>query len=231
MTLFDIQGLSYTYESLSMLFVSLCCIVQLFNFVFSSSFSITLWWNQVAHLDKSSAVAEMGDRGRAKWAEKWRSCCAPFRGGEAGSPSNTMSPEPRLTSVPCGILIHSTVWPQYTNVTDRQDRGQRSRSIGRTTTCSGRLKMFYQVNSQLRTLIISKHSRQGGTNWTCALSSRHCYSQPVVGWLEFNVPFQHKYGYIRDEVSQWRTPLQDCVWPVLIMVALCNRADHYIFIL
>jgi len=21
----------------------------------------------------------------------------------------------------------------------------------------------------------------------------------VVGWLEFNVPFQHKYGYIRDE--------------------------------
>ena len=23
--------------------------------------------------------------------------------------------------------------------------------------------------------------------------------QYVVGWLEFNVPFQHKYGYIRDE--------------------------------
>jgi len=22
-----------------------------------------------------------------------------------------------------------------------------------------------------------------------------------VGWLEFNVPFQHKYGYIRDERS------------------------------
>jgi len=21
------------------------------------------------------------------------------------------------------------------------------------------------------------------------------------GWLEFNVPFQHKYGYIRDERS------------------------------
>jgi len=21
----------------------------------------------------------------------------------------------------------------------------------------------------------------------------------MVGWLEFNVPFQHKYGYIRDE--------------------------------
>jgi len=23
----------------------------------------------------------------------------------------------------------------------------------------------------------------------------------LVGWLEFNVPFQHKYGYIRDEMS------------------------------
>jgi len=21
----------------------------------------------------------------------------------------------------------------------------------------------------------------------------------LVGWLEFNVPFQHKYGYIRDD--------------------------------
>jgi len=58
-------------------------------------------------------------------------CCAPFRGG-AGSPSNTMWPGPRPTSVPSGILIHPTVWPQYTNVTDRTDRqtdrqtGQRS---------------------------------------------------------------------------------------------------------
>ena len=23
----------------------------------------------------------------------------------------------------------------------------------------------------------------------------------LVGWLEFNVPFQHKYGYIRDKVT------------------------------
>ena len=28
----------------------------------------------------------------------------------------------------------------------------------------------------------------------------------LVGWLEFNVPFQHKYGYTRDDltlVSHW----------------------------
>ena len=45
-------------------------------------------------------------------------CGAPCREGRAGSPSNTMS-RPRPTSVPCRILIHPTVWPQYTNVTDR----------------------------------------------------------------------------------------------------------------
>ena len=33
-----------------------------------------------------------------------------------------MWPGLRPTSLPSGILIHPTVWPQYTNVTDRQDR-------------------------------------------------------------------------------------------------------------
>ena len=51
-------------------------------------------------------------------------CYASFRGG-AGSPSNTMWPGPRPISVPGGNLSHPTVWPQYTNVTDRQER-QRS---------------------------------------------------------------------------------------------------------
>jgi len=51
-----------------------------------------------------------------------------------------MWPGPRPTCKPSFILIHLTVWPQYTNVTDRtartdrQDRTdrQRSDSIGRT---------------------------------------------------------------------------------------------------
>jgi len=38
-----------------------------------------------------SSIAEIGDRARAKWAEKWGDCYAPFRGG-AGSPSNIMPP-------------------------------------------------------------------------------------------------------------------------------------------
>jgi len=27
-------------------------------------------------------------------------------------------------------------------------------------------------------------------------------TERVVGWLEFNVPFQHKYGYIRDKNTE-----------------------------
>jgi len=53
--------------------------------------------------------------------------------GRAWSPSNTLWPGP--TSVPSFIVIHPTVWLQYTNVTERQtDRqtGQRSDRIGRT---------------------------------------------------------------------------------------------------
>jgi len=61
----------------------------------------------------------------------------PFGGEGAGSPLNTMWPGPRLTCMPSFILIRPTVWPECTNVTDRQDRQdrtarQRSDSIGRT---------------------------------------------------------------------------------------------------
>jgi len=64
----------------------------------------------------------MGDRARAVGLKVGELLC-PFTWGRAGSPSNTMSPGPRPTSVPSGILIHPTVSPQYTNVTDGQDIG------------------------------------------------------------------------------------------------------------
>jgi len=31
----------------------------------------------------------------------------------------TVSPGLRPTSIPSGVLIHPTVWPQYSNITDR----------------------------------------------------------------------------------------------------------------
>jgi len=118
--------------------------------------------------NKSSAVAEMGDRGHNRhgpkrggllcsfcegwegvagspsnsvaWAEaylptKWHldpsshlsttgmgqklGAPPPFGGGGAGS-SNTIWPGLRPTCMPSFILIHPTIWPQYTNITDRQ---------------------------------------------------------------------------------------------------------------
>ena len=88
------------------------------------------------HRDPSSRLATI-DMGR-----KLGALCPLFRGGGAGSPSNTMSlasrptlgsrslsntvwPELRFTCMPIFILMRATVWPQYTNVTERQDR-QRS---------------------------------------------------------------------------------------------------------
>jgi len=65
------------------------------------------------HLYKSSAVAEMGDRGHNRHGPKRRGAAVPISRG-AGSPSNTMWPGPRSTSVPGGVFIHPAVWPQYT---------------------------------------------------------------------------------------------------------------------
>ena len=44
----------------------------------------------------------------------------PLSVGGAGSPSNTVSPRPRPTSIPSGSLNNPAVWPQYANVTDRK---------------------------------------------------------------------------------------------------------------
>jgi len=64
------------------------------------------------HLDPSSRLATI-DMGRKLGAAVY------FWGEGAGSPSNTMWPGPRPTSVLSGILIPPTVWPQYINVTNR----------------------------------------------------------------------------------------------------------------
>jgi len=58
--------------------------------------------------NKSSAVAEMGDRlATIGMGRKWEGTAV-----GAGSPSNTMWPGTRPTSLPSGILMHPTVWPQ-----------------------------------------------------------------------------------------------------------------------
>jgi len=66
------------------------------------------------YYDKSSEVAEMGDSlATIDMGRKWEGTAMPFSVGE-------LPPGPKPTSVPSGVLIHPTVWPQHTNVTDRQ---------------------------------------------------------------------------------------------------------------
>ena len=48
--------------------------------------------------------------------------CATLGRGEPWSPSNAIWPGPRPTSMLSFTLMHPTVWPQYTNVTNRQTR-------------------------------------------------------------------------------------------------------------
>ena len=55
--------------------------------------------------------------------------CAPLGEGEL-CPHLTVWPGPRPTFVPSFILIRLTVWPQYTNVTDRT--GQTIRTVLQT---------------------------------------------------------------------------------------------------
>jgi len=53
----------------------------------------------------------------------------PLWGRVAGSSSNTMWPGPRPTGLPSFIVMRQTVWPQYTNVADRQTNRQTDRQI------------------------------------------------------------------------------------------------------
>jgi len=65
---------------------------------------------RVQTLNKSSAVAEMGDRfATVDMGRRVGGAAVPLSAGESWSPSNTMSPGPSPTSVPSGILIHPTV--------------------------------------------------------------------------------------------------------------------------
>jgi len=74
-----------------------------------------------ATINKNSAVAGMGDRlATTNTGRKVGGCCAALSGRGAESPSKTTLPGPRPISIPSGILTHPIVWPQCTNVTDRQ---------------------------------------------------------------------------------------------------------------
>ena len=65
--------------------------------------------------NKSSAVAEMGDRRHNRHGHKGEGGAVPLS-RSAGNPSRLIQcdkcPVRRSTSVPSGVLIHPAVWPQ-----------------------------------------------------------------------------------------------------------------------
>jgi len=83
---------------------------------------------RLAAYNKSSAVAEQGDRlAIIDICRKVGELLCPFQwGGELGSyltQCRLGRGLPPYQQVPSGMFIYPTFWPQYTNVTDRQDIG------------------------------------------------------------------------------------------------------------
>jgi len=117
------------------------------------------------HLNLSSHLA-ITNMGRKLWA-------VPLWGGVAGSPFNTMWPGPRPSCVPNFMLIRPTVWPQYTNFTERQadrqtDRqtGKRSDSIWRTVFGRPFIKRFALCYRSVVCLSVSDVRARWPNGWT-----------------------------------------------------------------
>jgi len=89
--------------------------------------------HRTINANKSPAVAEMGDRlATVDMDRKVGGRCPPLGGGELYPHLTHCGLGRSLASIPSGILIHPTAWPQYTNVTDRTDRQRSDSILGRT---------------------------------------------------------------------------------------------------
>jgi len=109
------------------------------------------------HLNPSSRLATT-DMGRKLGA------VPPFLGG-TGFPSNNVACAEayQSTTMPSFILIHPTVWPQYTNVTDKTDRetGQTQPSVALAEVYL-RTKWHLNLSSRLATTDMGQFNFLGG---------------------------------------------------------------------
>jgi len=108
---------------------------------------------------------------------------------DMGRKLRVLWPGPRPTSMPSFILIHPTVWPHFTDVTDRTGQIDNGTIGEGKPFYNGRPKKQCNLLSQVLKYNVCTWSRMGSCNW---------FSYSLV---------------------------------IVIMVALCNRAGHYIFIL
>jgi len=107
------------------------------------------FWALYVVIQVWSAVAEMGDH-LATIDVGRKLGVVPFLGRGAGSASNTMSPGPRPTFVPSGILIHPTNWPQQIHgprIGDYAPSGKGELGAHLTECGQGRVLLLCQVSS------------------------------------------------------------------------------------
>jgi len=128
------------------------------------------------------------------WDENWG--LYPFGGGEAGSPSNTMCPEPCPVSMPSGILIYPAVWPQQTWAENREGArppfwggkaGSPSNTMwpGTRPTCMPSFILIHPTVWSQYTNVIDRQDRQDGTDRKRTDSLWRTVLQTVAQKLQF----------------------------------------------
>jgi len=83
---------------------------------------VSSWSIQPFGHNTPTSQTDRQDRTDRQHRQRSDSLGCPFGGGGAGFPSNRMWPGPWPTCMPSFTLIHLTVWPLYTNVTESSDR-------------------------------------------------------------------------------------------------------------
>jgi len=136
------------------------------------------------HLDPSSRLATI-DRPKSGG-------CAPL--GGAGSLSNTMSPGPSPISMPSFILIHPTVWRQYTS---RASQDGTDRQTDRTTVRWHRANPFTNVPPKNGSPYAIGPLSCLSVMYVCLYVTLVYYSQ-MVGWIKIKLRTEvgHSRGHI-----------------------------------
>ena len=84
------------------------CLVSIFSVSLHTVYIPSVYKYDSIFVNKSSAEAEMGDRGHNRHRQKREGAVVPLSRG-VGSPSNTIWSGPRSTSVPSGVFNHPSV--------------------------------------------------------------------------------------------------------------------------
>jgi len=156
--------------------------------------------------------------GHNRHGPKSGGCYVPLVVGTV-STSSKLSPGPRPTSIPSGILINPTVCLQYTNVRERQT-GRRSRSIERTVTCSGRPMKILTATVYCTELKLNIHAQWISTSKLVIKSSKPYSVLSRIHQITF------RYLHTFDKTHCLPSLRYGCDnWSGMTVVAVCAPLD------